>query len=64
MAFESLTEALTSTDPGNVYRALPVCSNETRCEISLGGERGAYLGAMSSAHYANRFLTTLEDSPL
>jgi hypothetical protein len=41
MAFESLTEALTSTDPGNLYRVLPVCSNETRREISLGGGRGA-----------------------
>jgi hypothetical protein len=63
MVFESLTEALMSTDPGKLYRALHVCSNEYRRELSRGRERGAYLGAMSSAHYANRFLTTLEDSP-
>jgi hypothetical protein len=43
MVFESLT----STDPGELYRALHVCSNESRRELSLGRERGAYLGAMS-----------------
>jgi hypothetical protein len=63
MVFESLTEALTSTDPGKLYRALHVCSNEAHREVGLARERGAYLGAMSCAHYANRFLTTLENPP-
>jgi hypothetical protein len=65
MVFKSLTEALTSTDPGKLYRALHVSSSEALREVSLGQERSAYLGAMCSAHYANRFLTILEDlSPM
>jgi hypothetical protein len=63
MVVESLTETLTSTDPGKLYRALHVCANEAHREVSLRGERGAYLGAMSSAHYANRFLAILEELP-
>ena len=65
MVFKSLTEALTSTDPGELYRALHMSSSEALREVSLGREGSAYLGAMCSAHYANRFLTILEDlSPM
>jgi hypothetical protein len=62
MVFESLTEALNVYRSGQVVSRLACLFNESRRELSLGGELGAYLGA-SSAHYANRFLTTLEDSP-
>jgi hypothetical protein len=60
MVLQSLTDALNSTDPHKLYRALHACSTEALREVSLGCERGAYLGAMCSAHYANRFLTILE----
>jgi hypothetical protein len=63
MVFQSLTEALNSTDPGKLYRALHACSIKALREVSLGCERGAYLGAMCSAHYANPFLTNLEVVP-
>jgi hypothetical protein len=63
MVFENLEEAQASTDPGKLYRALHACSAEAHRDVSLGRERGAYLGSMCSAHYANRFLTTLDDLP-
>ncbi len=56
-------EAQTSTDPAKLYRAIRTCSADAERDIALGFERGAYLLAMCSAHYAYRFINLLETLP-
>lgn len=64
MVFNSIEEAQRSTDPAKLFRAMRVCSTDAHREIALGFHRGAYLSAMCSVHYANRFLRALEALPV
>ena len=52
--FETVEEALTSTDPAKLARAMEKCAEDAIHEIGKGFARGAYVYAMCAAHYANR----------
>jgi hypothetical protein len=60
--FATIEEARTSADPEKLARAVEKFSLLTSREIDLGFERGSYLCAMTSAHYANRLERVLASS--
>jgi hypothetical protein len=60
--FATIEEARTSVDSEKLARAVEKLSLLTAREIDLGFERGSYLCAMTSAHYANRLVSVLANS--